>query len=245
MCLSNQTGVMGGLRFLGQAKVVGPGGDVLARTWSKGGLAVAEVDVEHEVTRSRRVLHHPGASPSAPTPTSDTPQPRTRQHRSRRNQHEDRAAHLLVQAPWWCGPHARALAEALAALGEDVHVWTPARGGDRAFFRPVDPAVTVHAVPFEGIDGEDVGTRIVRSIAEPAPGVRPAPSRLRRRARAGLHQRQRGHAVRAHDPPPRRVHDARCLAACHERAAVEPSARICVSRTVSDEVALGWDCGPP
>lgn len=55
---ANQTGVMGGLRFLGQAKVVGPGGDVLARTWSKGGLAVAEVDVEHEVARSRRVLHH-------------------------------------------------------------------------------------------------------------------------------------------------------------------------------------------
>ncbi|RYI99675.1 MAG: carbon-nitrogen hydrolase family protein, partial [Actinomycetales bacterium] len=55
---SNQTGVMGGLRFLGQAKVVGPGGDVLARTWSKGGLAVAVVDVEHEVARSRRVLHH-------------------------------------------------------------------------------------------------------------------------------------------------------------------------------------------
>jgi nitrilase len=55
---SNQTGVMGGLRFLGQAKVVGPGGDVLARTWSKGALAVAEVDVEAEVTRSRRLLHH-------------------------------------------------------------------------------------------------------------------------------------------------------------------------------------------
>jgi len=55
---SNQTGVMGGLRFLGQAKVVGPGGDVLARTWSKGALAVAEVDVELEVARSRRILHH-------------------------------------------------------------------------------------------------------------------------------------------------------------------------------------------
>lgn len=55
---SNQTGVMGGLRFLGQAKVVGPGGDVLARTWSKGALAVAEVDVEAEVARSRRLLHH-------------------------------------------------------------------------------------------------------------------------------------------------------------------------------------------
>ena len=55
---SNQTGVMGGLRFLGQAKVVGPGGDVLARTSSKGGLAVAELDPEVEVARARRVLHH-------------------------------------------------------------------------------------------------------------------------------------------------------------------------------------------
>ncbi len=55
---SNQTGVMGGLRFLGQAKVVGPGGDVLARTWSKGGLALAEVDLAQEVVRARRVLHH-------------------------------------------------------------------------------------------------------------------------------------------------------------------------------------------
>nr|MCW2728286.1 carbon-nitrogen hydrolase family protein [Aeromicrobium sp.] len=55
---SNQTGVMGGLRFLGQAKVVGPGGDVLARTWSKGALAVAEIDVAAEIARSRRILHH-------------------------------------------------------------------------------------------------------------------------------------------------------------------------------------------
>lgn len=55
---ANQTGVMGGLRFLGQAKVVGPGGDILARTSSKGGLAVAELDVEAEIARSRRILHH-------------------------------------------------------------------------------------------------------------------------------------------------------------------------------------------
>ncbi|MDO9381087.1 MAG: carbon-nitrogen hydrolase family protein [Nocardioidaceae bacterium] len=55
---SNQTGVMGDLRFLGQAKVVGPGGDVLAKTWAKGAMAVAEVDVPREVARSRRVLHH-------------------------------------------------------------------------------------------------------------------------------------------------------------------------------------------
>ncbi len=57
---SNQTGVMGSLRFLGQAKVVGPGGDVLATTRSKGGLATATVDVDAEVDRARRVLSHLG-----------------------------------------------------------------------------------------------------------------------------------------------------------------------------------------
>jgi nitrilase len=55
---ANQTGTTGGLRFLGQSKVVGPGGEVLARTWAKAGLAVAEVDVEAEVDRARLVLHH-------------------------------------------------------------------------------------------------------------------------------------------------------------------------------------------
>ncbi len=55
---SNQTGVTGGLRFLGQAKVVGPGGDVLARTGSRGALAAAAIDVRYEITRARRMLHH-------------------------------------------------------------------------------------------------------------------------------------------------------------------------------------------
>ncbi|GAB2983591.1 carbon-nitrogen hydrolase family protein [Amycolatopsis acidiphila] len=55
---SNQTGAMGGMRFLGQAKVVGPGGDVLARTWAKAGLAVAELDVQAEIATARRVLKH-------------------------------------------------------------------------------------------------------------------------------------------------------------------------------------------
>jgi predicted amidohydrolase len=55
---SNQTGALGGMRFLGQAKVVGPGGDILARTWSKAGLAVADVDVSGEVARARRVQYH-------------------------------------------------------------------------------------------------------------------------------------------------------------------------------------------
>ncbi|MFI7664778.1 carbon-nitrogen hydrolase family protein [Nocardia sp. NPDC049526] len=55
---SNQTGITGNLRFLGQAKIVGPGGDILAKTWSKGGLAVADVDIDAEVERARRVLRH-------------------------------------------------------------------------------------------------------------------------------------------------------------------------------------------
>jgi predicted amidohydrolase len=55
---SNQTGAAGGLRFLGQAKVVGPGGQVLARTWAKAGLAVAELDVRAEIATARRVLNH-------------------------------------------------------------------------------------------------------------------------------------------------------------------------------------------
>lgn len=55
---ANQTGTVGSLRFLGSAKVVGPGGDVLARTWAKAGLAVATLDVEQEVRTARRVLFH-------------------------------------------------------------------------------------------------------------------------------------------------------------------------------------------
>jgi predicted amidohydrolase len=55
---SNQTGVLGELRFLGQAKVVGPGGEILARTWAKAGIAKAELDVPAEIAKARRVLRH-------------------------------------------------------------------------------------------------------------------------------------------------------------------------------------------
>jgi predicted amidohydrolase len=55
---ANQTGTAGGLRFLGQAKVVGPDGQVLARTWAKAGLAVAAVDVDAEIGRARAAAHH-------------------------------------------------------------------------------------------------------------------------------------------------------------------------------------------
>jgi hypothetical protein len=59
--------------------------------------------------------------------------------------------------------HTLALAEAFARAGHDVTVWALARGGDTAFYRPVDPsaekAVTVRLVPVPEIEGETVGER--------------------------------------------------------------------------------------
>lgn len=55
---ANQTGVLGGLRFLGQAKVVDPAGEIVAKTWAKGGIAVAEADIQADVARARRTMHH-------------------------------------------------------------------------------------------------------------------------------------------------------------------------------------------
>jgi predicted amidohydrolase len=50
---ANQAGTQDGRRFLGQAKVVGPGGEILARTAAKAGLAVAELDVDASVAAAR------------------------------------------------------------------------------------------------------------------------------------------------------------------------------------------------
>lgn len=55
---ANQTGRFGRLTFLGRAKVVGPGGDVLVRTGAKAGLAFTRLDVSAEIARARAVLHH-------------------------------------------------------------------------------------------------------------------------------------------------------------------------------------------
>ena len=55
---SNQTGVLGGLRFLGQAKIVDPAGEIVAKTWAKGGLATATADVSASIARARRSLNH-------------------------------------------------------------------------------------------------------------------------------------------------------------------------------------------
>ena len=77
--------------------------------------------------------------------------------------------------------HTLALSEALARRGHDVTVWTLGRGGDGAFFRPVDPAVRVRVVPFEARDDESVGERIERSIAVMARALRHPPGTRRRR----------------------------------------------------------------
>jgi len=53
---ANQTGAFGTLAFLGDARVVGPGGDPLAATEPAGGLAITTLDVHAEVERARRAL---------------------------------------------------------------------------------------------------------------------------------------------------------------------------------------------
>lgn len=139
--------------------------------------------------------------------------------------------------------HTLALAEALAALGEDVHVWTLGRGGDTTFFRPVDPAVTVHAVPFETREDESVGDRIVRSIDV----LRSAFGR--ERAAYDVVHAQDCISANAALPCVRTVHHLDHfttpeLAACHERALLEPYARVCVSAAVAAEVRAGWGLTP-
>ncbi len=55
---SNQSGTFGSLRFVASAKVVDPGGEVLADTGVAPGLAVAEVDVDELLATARRSMFH-------------------------------------------------------------------------------------------------------------------------------------------------------------------------------------------
>jgi glycosyltransferase-like protein len=133
--------------------------------------------------------------------------------------------------------HTVALAEALAARGEDVTVWSLARGGDTGFFRPVDPAVRVEAVPFPDVRGEAVGPRILRSIAVLRAAVGGSAYDI-------IHTQD---CISANALPGwvRTVHHLDRfttpeLATCHERAIVEPRAHVCVSSAVAAELAAGW-----
>ncbi|MFY0405467.1 MSMEG_0565 family glycosyltransferase [Solicola sp. PLA-1-18] len=133
--------------------------------------------------------------------------------------------------------HTLALAEALARAGHDVDVWTLGRGGDTTFFRRVDPAVVVHAVPLPDVDGEGVGPRILRSIAVLREAFDP-------RAYDIVHA-QDCISANAALPCLRTVHHLDVfttpeLAACHDRAVREPAGLVCVSASVAAEVRDGW-----
>ena len=131
--------------------------------------------------------------------------------------------------------HTLALAEALARAGQTVTVWTLARGGDSGFFRDVDPVVRIRAVPFPDQADEGVGPRVQRSIAVLAAAV----------AAAGedydvVHAQD---CITANAVPGRlrTVHHLDHfttpeLAACHQRALLEPCAHVCVSAAVAAEL---------
>ncbi|SFS96145.1 Predicted amidohydrolase [Saccharopolyspora flava] len=55
---ANQAGTFGSLRFVGSAKVVDPGGDVLADTGVEAGMAIADIDVGRALEAARRHMGH-------------------------------------------------------------------------------------------------------------------------------------------------------------------------------------------
>jgi N-carbamoylputrescine amidase len=55
---ANQSGTFGRLRFVASAKVIDPGGDVLATTGTAAGMAVAELDVPAALEEARRSMGH-------------------------------------------------------------------------------------------------------------------------------------------------------------------------------------------
>jgi glycosyltransferase-like protein len=136
--------------------------------------------------------------------------------------------------------HTLALAEALAALGQEVTVWSVSRHGDTGFFRPVDPAVRVRIVPLAEIDGEPFGLRVLRSID--------------RLGAALAGQRHRYDVVHAQDCISANAAGAGCLrtvhhldtfttpelVACHEKALRTPYGHLCVSAAVAAELRDGW-----
>lgn len=138
--------------------------------------------------------------------------------------------------------HTLALAEALQRLGHDVEVWALARGGDTAFFRPVD--VPIHLVEVPEIEGESVGDRILRSIALLAAALAAAGPADVRHAQDCLTANAEG-AAHGYAGLVRTVHHldrftTPSLVACHERALVEPAQLLCVSDAVAAEVHAGW-----
>jgi glycosyltransferase-like protein len=133
--------------------------------------------------------------------------------------------------------HTLALAEALAEAGQRVTVWSLGRGGDRAFFRPVDPRVELRITPFPDIANEEFGPRILRSIQVLRDAFDPAGYDVVHAqdcisANAATRCVRTVHHIDHFTTPE--------LAACHERAIVTPHAHICVSAAVADELRADW-----
>jgi glycosyltransferase-like protein len=137
--------------------------------------------------------------------------------------------------------HTLNLAEALVASGLDVTVWSLARQGDRGFFREVDPRVRVSLVDFPDAADESVTARIVRSIALLRDAFRQEDYDIVH-AQDCISANAVGRCIRT-------IHHldeftTPVLAECHEKAVVEPYARICVSNAVAAEVQSGWGLSP-
>jgi glycosyltransferase-like protein len=145
--------------------------------------------------------------------------------------------------------HTLALAEALAATGQNVTVWTLGRGGDSGFFRRVDPAVRQRVVAFpDGPPEESVGERVLRSIATMHAAFAPVA------AEYDIVHAQDCISANAVTSDTGASDTVRCvrtvhhidhfttpeLAACHERAITTPYAHVCVSASVAKELADGW-----
>jgi N-carbamoylputrescine amidase len=55
---ANQSGMFGSLRFVASAKIVDPGGEIIADTGVTEGMAIAELDVEAALEQARRSMGH-------------------------------------------------------------------------------------------------------------------------------------------------------------------------------------------
>ncbi|MBS1691384.1 MAG: MSMEG_0565 family glycosyltransferase [Actinobacteria bacterium] len=137
--------------------------------------------------------------------------------------------------------HTLDLAEALAAIGVEVTVWSLARQGDRGFFRPVDSRVALRLIEFPDRPDESVTDRIVRSIDAMRRAFTPD--------RYDIVHAQDCISANAVGTCIRTIHHldqftTPILVECHEKAVVEPYARICVSAAVAAEVAAGWGLRP-
>lgn len=133
--------------------------------------------------------------------------------------------------------HTLALAEAMAVLGAEVTVWGIEAEPGEAFFREVDPRVEVRLAPRRATAPEDVEARVLASIEALAAAIDPSGYDL-------VHAQD---CISANAVPGcvRTVHHldqftSPALAECHERAIVEPSAHVCVSAGVAEDLRAGW-----